>query len=59
MSISFANNSVDAGEILKEFGLVQGDDNGNLNEEGMLTRAEMMVVLSRLLGVEQYKTELV
>lgn len=55
MPMAFADvtaTSMDAGQTLKTYGLVQGDENGNLNEEGMLTRAQMMVVLARLLGVE-------
>lgn len=39
-----------AGEQLKELGLVKGDQNGALNESADITRAEMMVVLARLLG---------
>ncbi|MCK5762534.1 MAG: S-layer homology domain-containing protein, partial [Clostridiales bacterium] len=33
-------------------GLLKGDQNGDLNEDVALTRAEMMVVLARLYGVE-------
>ena len=40
------------GEQLFEMGLLKGDENGNLNEDSILTRAEMMVVLARLYGVE-------
>lgn len=39
-----------AGETLKGYGLLAGDQNGNLNEDKDITRAEMMVVLARLLG---------
>lgn len=38
------------GEILKSYGIVSGDAMGNLNEETYLTRAEMMVIMSRLMG---------
>jgi len=41
-----------AGETLKSYGLLQGDSEGKLNEEGTITRAEMMTVLARLLKVE-------
>ena len=51
---AFADDAKTAGETLQELGLAKGvDAEGNLNEEGMLTRAEMMVVISRLLGVEE------
>ena len=40
------------GEMLFDMGLVKGDDEGNLNEENTITRAEMMVLLARLYGVE-------
>lgn len=38
------------GEILKSYGIVSGDALGNLNEDTYLTRAEMMVIMSRLMG---------
>jgi hypothetical protein len=41
-----------AGETLKSYGLLQGNSDGDLNEEGTITRAEMMTVLARLLKVE-------
>ncbi len=40
------------GETLYGLGLVKGDGTGNLNESSPITRAEMMVVLSRMYGVE-------
>ena len=39
-----------AGETLKGYGLLAGDQSGNLNEDKEITRGEMMVVLARLLG---------
>lgn len=39
-----------AGETLKGYGLLAGDQNGKLNEDKTITRAEMMVVLAQLLG---------
>ena len=39
-----------AGETLKNFGLLTGDQYGSLNENQYLTRAEMMVILARMLG---------
>lgn len=39
-----------AGETLKNYGLLTGDQYGNLNENQHLTRAEMMVILARMLG---------
>ena len=44
---------VEYGAWLQDAGLLQGDAEGNLNASSALTRAEMMVVLSRLLGVEE------
>jgi len=39
-----------AGETLRSMGLVVGFDNGDLGENQYLTRAEMMVILARMLG---------
>ena len=39
-----------AGETLRNYGLLTGDTSGNLNEGNYLTRAEMMVILARMLG---------
>jgi len=39
-----------AGEILKGYNLLAGDENGNLNEDQYLNRAEMMVILARMNG---------
>lgn len=39
-----------SGEILKSYGLVTGDYNGDLTEGAYLSRAEMMVLLARMMG---------
>ena len=39
-----------AGEILKGYELLAGDETGNLNEDKYLNRAEMMVILARMNG---------
>lgn len=39
-----------AGETLKSLGAIAGDQNGNLNEDKTLTRAEMAVLLATLNG---------
>lgn len=39
-----------AGQTLKGYGIIAGDENGNLNEDQNLNRAEMMVVLARMMG---------
>ncbi len=39
-----------SGEILKSYGLLTGDYNGDLTEDAYLTRAEMMVLLARMMG---------
>ncbi|OPL08058.1 MAG: hypothetical protein AVO33_02145, partial [delta proteobacterium ML8_F1] len=41
------------GEMLAEMELVLGDEEGNLMEGDALTRAQMMVVLARMYGVEE------
>ncbi len=41
------------GEMLAELELVLGDGDGNLMEGDALTRAQMMVVLARMYGVEE------
>ena len=43
---SYAQGSVAA---LVQAGVIQGDDAGNLNPKGSLTRAEMAVILHRVL----------
>lgn len=48
ISTTYAAES--AGETLRNFGLLKGDQYGNLNENQYLTRAEMMVILARMLG---------
>lgn len=42
----------EAGNILKELGILKGDASGNLNLNNPLKREEMVVMLSRLLGQE-------
>ena len=37
-----------SGEVLKELGLIKGDENGNLNEDQLITRVEMITLLNRL-----------
>ncbi|SCZ79051.1 S-layer homology domain-containing protein [Acidaminobacter hydrogenoformans] len=39
-----------AGEMLKGYGIIVGDETGDLNEDQNLNRAEMMVVLARMMG---------
>jgi len=39
-----------AGQMLKGYGIIVGDETGNLNEDQNLNRAEMMVVLARMMG---------
>lgn len=39
-----------AGEILKGYNLLSGDEKGNLNEDKYLNRAEMMVILAQMNG---------
>ena len=39
-----------SGEMLKAYGIISGDIKGNLNEEAYLTRAEMTVIFTRLMG---------
>jgi len=47
--MGFAADST-AGTMLKGYGIIVGDENGNLNEDQNLNRAEMMVVLARMMG---------
>jgi hypothetical protein len=47
--MGFAADST-AGTTLKGYGIIVGDENGNLNEDQNLNRAEMMVVLARMMG---------
>ena len=51
-SIPVFADSASYGAMLFDLGLVKGDENGELNEGSTITRAEMMVVLSRMYGVE-------
>ncbi|SCZ79034.1 Ig-like domain-containing protein [Acidaminobacter hydrogenoformans] len=46
-----------SGEILKSYGLVTGDYNGDLTEDAYLTRAEMMVLLARMMGEFEQASE--
>ncbi|NLY86054.1 MAG: S-layer homology domain-containing protein, partial [Tissierellia bacterium] len=49
----YANNLYEeAGNILRELGILKGDERGNLNLNNYLKREEMVVMLSRLLGEE-------
>jgi len=52
-SFSFASENKTAGEKLATLGLVKGDAQGNLLEDEKLSRAQMMVMLARLNGVEE------
>jgi len=51
-SLVFASEELTPGEKLADLGLVKGDAQGNLLEDETLTRAQMMVLLARLNGVE-------
>lgn len=53
-SISFAqkNEYKIVGEELKSLGIIKGQDGGELNENGKLTREQAIVVLTRMLGEE-------
>ncbi len=42
-----------AGNELKELGIIKGDENGNLNEDKVLSREEAVVILNRMMGVEK------
>lgn len=56
MPMSFAAEmAVDqtAGEILKGYEMISGDETGNLNEDQKLTRAAMMKLIAAMLGVEE------
>ncbi len=44
---------IEAGEYLKDLGLVTGDSSGSLNEDENLTRAESVVIMLRILGKEE------
>lgn len=46
----FAADTQTAGEILKGYGVLSGDANGNLNETQTIDRATMYTVLIKLLG---------
>lgn len=46
----FAADTQTAGEILKGYGVLSGDANGNLNETQSIDRATMYTVLIKLLG---------
>ncbi len=46
-------DEVTYGEMLAQMDLVKGDGEGNLMEGDALTRAQMMVILARLYGVEE------
>lgn len=46
----FAADTQTAGEVLKGYGVLQGDENGNLNETQTIDRATMYTILIKLLG---------
>ena len=53
MPLAFADeHEMTPGEKLQEYGLVLGDEEGNLMEDETFTRAQMMVMLARLYDVE-------
>lgn len=52
--LGFASgNQTDDANYLKTQGVIQGDETGNLNLDKGVSRVEMMIFLSRLLGVEE------
>ncbi len=46
----FAADTKTAGEVLKGYGVLQGDESGNLNETQTIDRATMYTILIKLLG---------
>ena len=44
------SSALTAGEVLKSYGVISGDQYGNLNENMKLTRAEMAVIMASLNG---------
>lgn len=53
-TLGFASgNQIEDANYLKTQGVIQGDDTGNLNLDKGVSRVEMMIFLSRLLGVEE------
>ncbi|MDM8534208.1 Ig-like domain-containing protein [Clostridiaceae bacterium HSG29] len=58
MPLAFADETVTAGETLKAYGLLDGvNEAGDLNEEGQVTRAQMIKLLETLLGEEAAAAE--
>lgn len=49
----FADTAMTSGETLQGYGLIAGDENGDLNEGALLTRAEATVILARMNGAEE------
>lgn len=47
----------EAVEYLNEIGIMQGDNNGNFNPDKNVTRAEMAVVICRMLGEDTSATD--
>ncbi len=43
---------------VKDYGVFKGDENGNLNEDKYITRAEFAVVICNMLGIDAGKKEL-
>ena len=50
INVVFADEFESAGEQLKEYGIINGNENGDLLEDELLNRAEMMVLLVDLYG---------
>lgn len=50
--MSFAETKSPA-QLLKQWQLIEGNPDGSFNEKGQLTRAEMMVILSKLNGEQE------
>lgn len=53
MPMAFADADQTAGEELKAYGFVSGDENGNLMEDQSLTRAQLAVLVAELNGVKE------
>ena len=49
-TFAFADEVKSAGELLKEYGIVNGNENGDLLEDELLNRAQMMKLLVDLYG---------
>ena len=51
-SVAMAAEGTNAGEVLKNLGVIQGSDNGDLMEDSNWKRQDVAVLISRLLGQE-------